>query len=222
MTDSPAHRALVTAPFRGEGLDDARAASPTSCSTPGSTTARSASTTASSSRARVEAEGADILIVESDFVKGPVLDLPLRRDRLVPRRPQQRRHRPAPPPRASRCCGPRAATPTRSPSSPSALLFAVNRGVVRADLDVREGQVYRDGTIPYQRYRAWQLAGPDRRHRRARRGRPGDQVAARGARHARHRVRPVRPRRHALARRPARRVRRRLDARAGDARDRRD
>jgi D-3-phosphoglycerate dehydrogenase len=40
-----------------------------------------------------------------------------------------------------------------------ALLFAVNRGVVRADLDVREGQTYRDGTIPYQRYRAWQLAG---------------------------------------------------------------
>jgi D-3-phosphoglycerate dehydrogenase len=40
-----------------------------------------------------------------------------------------------------------------------ALLFAVNRGVVRADLDVREGQSYRDGTIPYQRFRAWQLAG---------------------------------------------------------------
>jgi D-3-phosphoglycerate dehydrogenase / 2-oxoglutarate reductase len=40
-----------------------------------------------------------------------------------------------------------------------ALLFAVNRGVVRADLDVREGESYRDGTIPYQRFRAWQLAG---------------------------------------------------------------
>src|SRR5262249_58679474 len=40
-----------------------------------------------------------------------------------------------------------------------ALLFAVNRGVVRADRDVREGEIYRDGTIPYQRFRAWQLAG---------------------------------------------------------------
>jgi D-3-phosphoglycerate dehydrogenase len=40
-----------------------------------------------------------------------------------------------------------------------ALLFAVNRGLVRADLDVREGETYRDGTIPYQRFRAWQLAG---------------------------------------------------------------
>src|SRR5204863_1566975 len=38
-----------------------------------------------------------------------------------------------------------------------ALLFAVNRGIVRADRDVREGQTFRDGTIPYQRYRAWQL-----------------------------------------------------------------
>src|ERR1700685_2606780 len=40
-----------------------------------------------------------------------------------------------------------------------ALLLAVNRGVVRADTDVRTGETYRDGTIPYQRFRAWQLAG---------------------------------------------------------------
>ena len=40
-----------------------------------------------------------------------------------------------------------------------ALLLAVNRGLVRADRDVREDQTYRDGTIPYQRFRAWQLAG---------------------------------------------------------------
>ena len=41
-----------------------------------------------------------------------------------------------------------------------ALLFAVNRGLVRADRDVREpARSYRDGTIPYQRFRAWELAG---------------------------------------------------------------
>src|ERR1700684_1547408 len=40
-----------------------------------------------------------------------------------------------------------------------ALLLAANRGVVRADADVRTGEIYRDGTIPYQRFRAWQLAG---------------------------------------------------------------
>jgi D-3-phosphoglycerate dehydrogenase len=30
---------------------------------------------------------------------------------------------------------------------------------VNADADVREGQVFRDGTIPYQRFRAWEVAG---------------------------------------------------------------
>jgi D-3-phosphoglycerate dehydrogenase len=40
-----------------------------------------------------------------------------------------------------------------------ALLFAVNRSILAADADVREGQMFRDGTIPYQRFRAWELAG---------------------------------------------------------------
>lgn len=40
-----------------------------------------------------------------------------------------------------------------------ALLFALARGVLPADDDVRAGQVYRDGTIPYQRFRAWELSG---------------------------------------------------------------
>jgi D-3-phosphoglycerate dehydrogenase len=39
------------------------------------------------------------------------------------------------------------------------LLLAVTRHLVTADRDVREGQVYRDGSIPYQRFRGWQLAG---------------------------------------------------------------
>ena len=37
------------------------------------------------------------------------------------------------------------------------LLYAVNRGIVQADMDVRAGLVWRDGTIPYQRFRAWEL-----------------------------------------------------------------
>jgi D-3-phosphoglycerate dehydrogenase len=40
-----------------------------------------------------------------------------------------------------------------------ALLFAVNRHVLRGDADVRSGNVFLNGTIPYQRFRAWQLAG---------------------------------------------------------------
>src|SRR5581483_4538136 len=39
------------------------------------------------------------------------------------------------------------------------LLFACTRGIVAADDDVRQGQIYKDGTIPYQRFRAWELAG---------------------------------------------------------------
>lgn len=40
-----------------------------------------------------------------------------------------------------------------------ALLFAANRRVIAADKDVRAGEIYKDGTIPYQRFRAWELAG---------------------------------------------------------------
>jgi D-3-phosphoglycerate dehydrogenase len=39
------------------------------------------------------------------------------------------------------------------------LLVAVTRGLVAADRDVRAGLTYRDGTIPYQRFRGWELAG---------------------------------------------------------------
>ena len=53
------------------------------------------------------------------------------------------------------------------------LLLAVTRGLVAADHDVREGEVYRDGSIPYQRFRGWQLAGRTVGPRRARRRRPG-------------------------------------------------
>src|SRR5438270_11533868 len=72
----PGHRALVTAPFRGEGLDTLRELAdvvlgPWIDQTPlriydGPRLAE-----------RAEKEGADIIVVESDFVSGPVFDLPL-------------------------------------------------------------------------------------------------------------------------------------------------
>lgn len=40
-----------------------------------------------------------------------------------------------------------------------ALALAATRRVLPADADLRAGLVFKDGTIPYQRYRAWQLAG---------------------------------------------------------------
>jgi D-3-phosphoglycerate dehydrogenase len=40
-----------------------------------------------------------------------------------------------------------------------ALLLAVTRRVLPADGDVRRGEVFAGGSIPYQRFRAWQVAG---------------------------------------------------------------
>jgi D-3-phosphoglycerate dehydrogenase len=39
------------------------------------------------------------------------------------------------------------------------LLFAATRGIVAADRDVRAGDTYKNGSIPYQRFRGWELAG---------------------------------------------------------------
>ena len=38
-----------------------------------------------------------------------------------------------------------------------ALTFAATRWIVPADRDLRAGDTFRDGTIPYQRFRAWEL-----------------------------------------------------------------
>ena len=127
--------------------------------------------------ARIDREAPTILICESDIVQGPGARPAARRHRLVPRRPHQRRHR-----RRDREGHPRAARARaqrrRGRRDDVALLFAVNRHVLRADHDVRAGEVYRDGTIPYQRFRAWQLAGRTAGHRRARRGRAGPRSGA--------------------------------------------
>jgi D-3-phosphoglycerate dehydrogenase len=39
------------------------------------------------------------------------------------------------------------------------LLLAATRKIVAADRDVRSGEVFAGGSIPYQRFRAWQIAG---------------------------------------------------------------
>jgi D-3-phosphoglycerate dehydrogenase / 2-oxoglutarate reductase len=107
---------------------------------------------------RGKQEGANVLICEADSCKGPVFELPLiaigstRGD-----------------PTNVDIAGATAAgipvlrAPGRNADAVAemtiALLFAVNRHLRQADIDVREGQTYRDGSIPYQRFRAWQLAG---------------------------------------------------------------
>ena len=160
MTDSPtpAHRAFVTAPFRGEGLDTLRGLAEVILD-PWIDQYPVRLLDGDKLAALVQEHDADILIVESDFVTGTALyDLPL--VALGACRGDPNNIDVA---QATAKGIPVLRAPGRNADAVAelavALLFAVNRGVVRADLDVREGQTYRDGTIPYQRYRAWQIAG---------------------------------------------------------------
>ncbi|HEY7947482.1 MAG TPA: NAD(P)-dependent oxidoreductase, partial [Acidimicrobiales bacterium] len=107
---------------------------------------------------RTAAEGATILIVEADSCKGPVFEQPL--VAVASTRGDPTNVDVA----AATAAGvPVLRAPARNAAAVAelavALLMAVNRGLVRADADVRTGETYRDGTIPYQRFRAWQLAG---------------------------------------------------------------
>src|SRR5262249_9875385 len=151
------HRALVTAPFRGPGLAKLRSIADAVLD-PWIDHQPLRLYNADDLAARVEAEGADLLVVESDSVKGPVLDLPLVAIGSCRGDPTN-----VDIPGATEKGIPVLRAPGRNADAVAeitvGLMFAVNRGLVRADRDVREGQVGRDGTIPYQRFRAWQMAG---------------------------------------------------------------
>ena len=154
----PQHRALVTAPFRGEGRATLEQIAEVVLD-PWIDQKAIRIMKAEELAARVEAEGADLLVVESDSVNGPGARPPAcsRSGRAEVTRPTStstRRRR-----AASRCCARPVATPTRSRSSRSGCCSRSTAASCAADADVREGQICRDGTIPYQRFRAWQLAG---------------------------------------------------------------
>jgi D-3-phosphoglycerate dehydrogenase len=155
VTDRPT--ALVTAPFRGEGLDTLRSIAEVILD-PWIDQSPIRLLNGEQLAVRVADAGADVLIVESDFVQGPVLDLPLRAIGSCRGDPNN-----VDVATATARGIPVLRAPGRNADAVAeltvALLLAVNRGVVRADRDVREDQTYRDGTIPYQRFRAWQLAG---------------------------------------------------------------
>jgi D-3-phosphoglycerate dehydrogenase len=107
---------------------------------------------------RAAAEKADVLVVESDSVGGPVLDLPLRAIASTRGDPNN-----VDVAAATGAGIPVLFTPGRNADAVAemtiALLFAVTRHLITADADVRAGQAFRDGTIPYQRFRAWEVAG---------------------------------------------------------------
>jgi D-3-phosphoglycerate dehydrogenase / 2-oxoglutarate reductase len=107
---------------------------------------------------RVDEVGATILICEADFVSGEVLERPLRvigSTRGDPTNVDVA---------AATAKGiPVLRTPGRNADGVAelavALLLAVTRHLLPGDRDVRADQVFVDGSIPYQRYRAWQVAG---------------------------------------------------------------
>ena len=155
MTDRP--RALVTAPFRGEGLETLRRIADVVLD-PWIDQEPLRLYNSQQLAERTQAEGANVLIVESDSVKGPVLELPLVAIGSCRGDPNN-----VDVEGATARGIPVLRAPGRNADGVAeltvALLLAVNRGVVAADGDVRRGDVYKDGTIPYQRFRAWQLAG---------------------------------------------------------------
>jgi D-3-phosphoglycerate dehydrogenase len=155
VTERP--RALVTAPFRGEGLDTLRGLADVVLD-PWIDHDPLRLYNSEQLAERVEAEGANVVIVESDSVKGPVLELPLVAVGSCRGDPNNVDVG------AATARGiPVLRAPGRNADGVAeltvALLLAVNRGIVAADGDVRRGDVYKDGSIPYQRFRAWQLAG---------------------------------------------------------------
>ena len=107
--------------------------------------------------AKILQEGADIVVCEADSCKGAVLELPLIAIASTRARPDN-----VDVEGATAAGIPVLHAPGRNADAVAemtvALLMAVNRFVVAGDRDVRTGAVFTE-TLPYQRYRAWQVAG---------------------------------------------------------------
>jgi len=147
----------VLAPFRGEGLETLETIADVSLD-PWIEHQPIRIYSAEQLAGRVREEGADILIVEPDDVSGPVFDLPLRAIGVTRGDPKN-----VDVEGATAKGIPVLRAPGRNRDAVAelavALLFAVTRRVLPADADVRNGRTYEGGTVPYQRYRAWELHG---------------------------------------------------------------
>jgi len=150
-------RALVTAPLRGEGLERLRRLADVVYD-PWIDQAPLRIYNPEQLADRIAVEGADVVVVESDSVAGPVFDLGLRA--IASTRGDPNNVDLA----AATAAGiPVLYTPARNADAVAemtvALLLAATRHVLAADSDVRSGNAFRDGTIPYQRFRGWEIAG---------------------------------------------------------------
>jgi D-3-phosphoglycerate dehydrogenase / 2-oxoglutarate reductase len=155
VTDRP--RALVLAPMRGEGRELLESLCEITYE-PWIEEHPIKLYQAEKLAARLAELNASVLVCESDNVSGPVMELPLRVIGCTRGDPNN-----VDVDAATAAGIPVLRAPGRNADAVAelciALLFAVNRGVIVADREVRAGDIYRDGTIPYQRFRAWQLAG---------------------------------------------------------------
>ena len=156
-TSSSRPTALVTAPFRGPGVDRLAEAVDLVLD-PWIDHQPLRLYGAADLAARAEAEGATIIVCEADEVKGPVFDLPLVAIGSARGDPTN-----VDIPGATAAGIPVLHAPGRNADGVAelavGLLLAVTRHLLAADHDVRAGEVFRDGSIPYQRFRAWQVAG---------------------------------------------------------------
>ncbi len=150
-------RALVTAPLRGPGFDKLRQLTDVVYD-PWIDQRPLRIYSAEQLAERASAEKADVLVVESDSVGGPVFDRPLRAIASTRGDPNN-----VDVSAATAAGVPVLYTPGRNADAVAemaiALLFAATRQLLTADADVRAGQAFRDGMIPYQRFRAWEVAG---------------------------------------------------------------
>jgi D-3-phosphoglycerate dehydrogenase len=150
-------RALVTAPLQGEGLarleqlvdavyDPWIDQNPLRMYSSAQLAERAAS------------EQADILVVEADMVGREVFERPLMAVAATRADPVN-----VDVPAATAAGVPVLRCPGRNADAVAeltlAFIFALNRHISAADADVRAGEVYRDGRIPYQRFRSWELSG---------------------------------------------------------------
>lgn len=106
---------------------------------------------------RLAEVSADLLVCEADDCRGPVFEQPLRAVASTRGDPTN-----VDVAGATEAGIPVLHAPGRNADAVAemavALMFAVNRHLVMGDRDMRAGTVFTD-TIPYQRYRAWQVAG---------------------------------------------------------------
>jgi D-3-phosphoglycerate dehydrogenase / 2-oxoglutarate reductase len=155
MTDRPV--ILSTSPLRGPGLDALRELGEVILD-PWIDHQPLRLYDADALAARAAEVGATVLICEADKCAGAVLDLPLLAIGSTRGDPTN-----VDLPGATAKGIPVLRAPGRNADGVAeltvGLLLAVTRHIVPADRDVRTGEIYRDGSIPYQRFRGWQLAG---------------------------------------------------------------